>query len=95
MSRELLAMRLGFSSFIEFQTGVAVSFTNAVEAYRMLECCNDSSCNYSELVSVQVRKHPDLPEFLSRTSLISCVYMPLSSPADVGVRMKRTYVKRT
>ena len=25
-----LAMRLGFSSFIEFQTGVAVSFMNAV-----------------------------------------------------------------
>ena len=28
--REFLAMRLGFSSFIEFQTGVAVSFKNAV-----------------------------------------------------------------
>ena len=30
--REFLAMRLGFSSFIEFQTGVAVSFTNAQNA---------------------------------------------------------------
>ena len=28
------------------------------------------------------RRHPDLPEFLSRISLISRVYMPLSSPAD-------------
>ena len=40
------------------------------------------------------RRHPDLPEFLSRISLISCVYMPLSSPSDVGCE-DETHVRET